>query len=236
MTTKPMAAKPTASALVRQRIRELLAAAPAYSALPADRQRDIARDTIQVATYLVDPDGLMAQEFRQPLLAGVVGLARWPGPIDTLQVPPGVADGLIAAVDFPTFVSQLIKGVFNAIVDASIQQMEAYAELIRAAAASVDRFVEDGISEAAARDTLVAEFPDVFCWSAGQPPRLQLHAAAGSAALLRLADAIGLREPVADPKRYSEVARIVAAARRRIARNRQQLLATMLLLGVNRSK
>src|SRR5688572_30122705 len=37
----------------------------------------------------------------------------------------GDADMLLQQVDFPAFVANLVKGVFDAIVDASIEQMEA---------------------------------------------------------------------------------------------------------------
>ena len=52
----------------------------------------------------------------------------------------------IEPVDFPAFVGTLIKGVFQAIVDASIQQMEAYAELVTDVTQSLDAFVKDNTS------------------------------------------------------------------------------------------
>jgi hypothetical protein len=39
-------------------------------------------------------------------------------------------DESLDAVDFPAFVSDLVRGVFQAIVDASIEQMEAFADLL----------------------------------------------------------------------------------------------------------
>lgn len=51
------------------------------------------------------------------------------------------------AVDFPKFVAGLIDGVFGAIVDASIQQMEAYASLLADVAKIVDEFVSESESE-----------------------------------------------------------------------------------------
>lgn len=64
---------------------------------------------------------------------------------DRLQSPdPAVRDAaaraveLVAEVDFPDFVSGLIEGTFHAIVDASIEQMRAYAELVKGVVASVD--------------------------------------------------------------------------------------------------
>lgn len=46
-------------------------------------------------------------------------------------------------VDFPTFVANLIEGVFNAVVSASIQQMDAYAELVQSVAKSLNDFVDE---------------------------------------------------------------------------------------------
>lgn len=48
-----------------------------------------------------------------------------------------------AGVDFPAFVAELIGGVFEATVDASIEQMEAYADLVAAAAADLAGATED---------------------------------------------------------------------------------------------
>ncbi len=40
-------------------------------------------------------------------------------------------------MDFPSFVSGLLNGVFGAIVDTSILQMDAYAELVAHASKSI---------------------------------------------------------------------------------------------------
>jgi len=52
-------------------------------------------------------------------------------------------------VDFPTFVADLIEGVFNAVVSASIQQMDAFGELVASVARSLDDFVDE-VAEAGA--------------------------------------------------------------------------------------
>lgn len=44
----------------------------------------------------------------------------------------------VESVDFPTFVEQLIEGVFNSIVNSSVQQMEAYQDLLNDVAGSID--------------------------------------------------------------------------------------------------
>lgn len=227
---------------VRRRVRDLLTSSPSYRGLPPDRRRELAHDTVRVAAYLVDPHGLLAAEFRSPLLAGVVstqgakGKTRGVAKVapDAIAMNPRSIDALVAAVDFPGFVAGLIEGVFGAIVNASIEQMEAYAALIAAVAKSVDEFAKATISDESARDALVDAFPDAACWAGTGTRRLKLHAPAGSPSLTRLAAAIGLREPVAAPQKPGEVRRVVAATRRRLARNRQQLLATTILMGINR--
>jgi phage tail sheath protein FI len=67
---------------------------------------------------------------------------------------PSATDVVLDAVDFPDFVAGLVQGVFAAIVDASVQQMQAYADLLAGVAKTVDEFAEDNVSEAAARDLL----------------------------------------------------------------------------------
>jgi hypothetical protein len=61
-----------------------------------------------------------------------------------------VADGSPADVDFPAFVAGLIQGSFESIVDASVQQMEAYAALLRKATESADGFVRAARNERSA--------------------------------------------------------------------------------------
>ena len=242
-TRKPTARTPARAGAseVRAQVRNLLSASPGYQALPPDRRKEIANNTVRVASYLVDPHGLMAQEFRNPLLAGVLTSGtrrRGAGPSkalsDGVQMSSAALDELVAAVDFPDFVSGLINGVFSSIVNASIQQMEAYASLVASVSRSVDGFAAENITDASARDALVDDFPDTFCWTGTRTRRLRCDVQAGSPKLARVVAAIGLREPVANPQQPAELDRIVAGARRRVARNRQQTLATMMLMGINR--
>ena len=64
------------------------------------------------------------------------------------------------AIAFPTFVADLIKGTFQAIVNASIQQMEAYGKLLSNVAKTVDQFMADNISDNNARDWLANAYPE----------------------------------------------------------------------------
>lgn len=58
--------------------------------------------------------------------------------------PAGVAGSSpVDEVDFPAFVAELIRGVFDAIVDASLRQAEAYADLLKQVSEAVDEFLQD---------------------------------------------------------------------------------------------
>lgn len=103
------------------------------------------------------------------------------------------AGKVVTDVDFPDFVSSLLNGVFDAIVDGSIKQMEAYAKLVGGVAKSLDEFSNENISDNEARDHLLDRLPHFF-------------------------------------QSYSKTKR----ARARLASSRQQLLANMLLMGINR--
>ena len=98
-------------------------------------------------------------------------------------------------VDFPAFVSSLMKGVFEAIVNVSIEQMKAYGKLVAAVSKSVDKFRDENVSENEARDYLLKRFPDL---------------------------------------NLATTAKKKPAAIRRLATQRQQTLATMVMMGINR--
>lgn len=139
---------------------------------------------------------------------------------------------LVRKVDFPAFVSGLVQGVFQAVVNASIQQMEAYGELLSACAKTAEQFADENVSDAQARD-----------WVANRHPSLVVLDTGGERAVLRrnpnapddsdIAAAMRLRDSV-DLDNPEEEAALVTQARLEMARQRQQMLATMVLLGINR--
>ncbi|TZF89718.1 hypothetical protein [Cognatilysobacter lacus] len=148
------------------------------------------------------------------------------------------AKKLMEAVDFPKFVGGLIQNVFQAIVDATIQQMRAYAELLKSVSQSVNDFAQDNISLDNARDYVAGKFPDAM--------RVQKNPDGGGnmlamkdvddpdAAMARINAEIGLAQPVTDISDAEQEARFVQAARLQMARSRQQLLSSMVILGINR--
>jgi len=145
----------------------------------------------------------------------------------------------IGSVDFPDFVGGLIQNVFQAIVNASIQQMNAYGQLLKSVAQTVDQFASDNITANNARDWLIDKYPGDLALDTSDAensgPRLSIVNEDNSqGALARMNQELQLAEPVSDLSDADQEARMVQAARMQMARSRQQLLASMVVLGINR--
>ena len=140
---------------------------------------------------------------------------------------------LVNEIDFPGFVSQLVNGAFDAIVDASIRQMDSYASLVASVAKTVDQFTEENVTQNQARDWLAQRYPsDVMLLlptdGAGEPtlaPRAEELTPAW------LAD-YGIEGEELSSELLEQ--RVLPQVRNRVGAERQQLLATMVLLGMNR--
>jgi macrodomain Ter protein organizer (MatP/YcbG family) len=92
-------------------------------------------------------------------------IARDTGAIASYLAAGGAAAGmqdLIDQVDFPEFVARLIEGTFNAAVDASIEQMQAYGDLVKDVARTVEAFAQDNLTAEQARDRLMAKYPELI--------------------------------------------------------------------------
>jgi hypothetical protein len=140
----------------------------------------------------------------------------------------------LKAVEFPTFVADLIRGTYNAIIDASIKQMEAYAELVANVAKTVDHFMTDNITDNQARDYLAGQYPAHFrVDTTGDAPTIVVREGAQDKPAPSLRKDLELPEDVQLTDESAE-STLVPAARRKIARGRQQLLASMVMMGVNR--
>jgi hypothetical protein len=140
---------------------------------------------------------------------------------------------LVAKVDFPKFVAGLIDGVFNAIVTSSIKQMEAYAELVKNVSKSVEQYMKDNVSENNARDYLLDRYPNHLELDVqGDRPRIKRREGADDENMPDFASDLG--EEAGDLDDDAIEQKLVPAARRRMAMDRQQLLATMVMMGVNR--
>jgi len=243
----------------RTAVRGLLERTPAYQSLDPERRRELAHNLVQIGSYLAEPDGVRVPPAR--LSPGVRALAGEPdagaeeGQFTAQAAREGAAaaGALLQAVNFPEFVAGLIDGVFHSIVQSSMQQMEAYAKLVADVAKSLNQFRDENVTQNQGRDHLVEQFPDLFAlnmdtgdWGnfggdtdAGSQspagPRVTLREGVDErAAINRLNDALPLEQPLTRIDDDLVEAVLVPAARTQVASGRQQLLATMVMLGINR--
>jgi hypothetical protein len=146
------------------------------------------------------------------------------------------AGSLSDELDFPEFVASLIHGTWDAMVDSSIRQMDAYADLVAAISKPVEQFREENVTSAQARDWLAAQHPgDLGLFDTGGGKQLAPRAGSGDevTAPLWLAD-YGLDGQELTPELIEE--QLLPIARDRMARDRMQTLATLVMLGMNRIK
>jgi hypothetical protein len=242
--------------LVHTQVGALLAASPAFYDLPPERREEMRRDLEKIATYtaaLVQDEWASARKLGQtpvvhehtritaPLKkAAASALAGKPGPAAD-EFSPRAAGSVatitrdtLNAVAFPTFVADLIKGTFQAIVDASIQQMEAYGQLLANVAKTVDQFMADNISDNNARDYLAATYPGHFkVETSGEGAKVVVREGADDLPKPDFKSQFGLNADVdLDDDEVEKT--LVPASRRSMAQSRHSMLSTMVLMGINR--
>lgn len=223
---------PTDPQAVVRSVHHALSSSPAFQRLDDATRAELTNSLRHIGAYMgIDP---METSPAVVTLADPPAGNPQPQPTGTTGRVGEVARATLNAIDFPSFVSSLIKGSFQAIVDATIQQMEAYSTLLQEVAKTVDDYMEDNVSEDAAKDYLVDRYSDVFVRdTTGGTPSLEVNRSDPTASLPSFFSNMGFDSPAQiDPRSVDEV--IVPAARKTIAEQRHQTLATMVLLGLNR--
>jgi hypothetical protein len=252
--------------IVRQTVRDLLMSSQAYYELDPESRRRMAELMVQVcntAASLVleemESDRLVhessepaARAFAEMETSDAEGqpLARAQNAGDqfsgiSANRVAGTTRAILNAVSFPRFVTELINGVFKAIVDSNMQQQNMYIELLNNVATSMDGFADLNMGADRARGWLVERFPGSFEVDGGDPEeppdpeapverriRMRAGGAMPSEAALRAALGIAAGESVptsGDPDRT-----LVPLARRQLAKTRQEMLATMVQMGMQR--
>src|SRR5688572_27689917 len=207
------------------------------------------------ATTKDQPAAIARAQAGDPVEATKDRLSQAPGQVGQDFEAGAVRQGieqfgaLVQKVDFPKFVGGLIENVFQAIVDSSIQQMRAYGELLANVAKTVDEYARDNISENNTRDWLSEKYPDALgvdintmsdAFEEGDETPPQQTAVLGirgenvERRLGEISKDVGMEKPVTDLTDPAEELRLVHAARLQMARGRQQLLASMVMMGINR--
>jgi hypothetical protein len=147
------------------------------------------------------------------------------------------AGALSDEINFPDFVAGLVHGTFDAIVNASIRQMEAFADLVGSVARNTADFTRDNVTINQARDWLVEHYPqDLALDTSGAakvvPKRSALNDAEEEPEPPAWLADFGLDGQPLTEELIEE--QLVPAARQRVGEGRLQTLATMVLLGMNR--
>jgi hypothetical protein len=248
-----MAAEPPelgAARDVTAQVAAALRAAPAFQAMDPGAQAELLGDLsrIQDAVGARDPYALAletpAERMRRRAGFGAQPAPDQngaPAPATSAPRPPATetlaarAGALADEIDFPAFVAGLVHGTFDAIVDATIRQMEAFASLVSAVARDVDAFTRENVSDSQARLWLAQQHPQDLAvdrpTAPGQEPVLQIRRGEDDEPPAWLED-YGLGDQALTGEVVEE--ELVPAARRSLGESRLKTLATMVLLGMNR--
>ncbi|MEM6896872.1 MAG: hypothetical protein AAF576_05800 [Pseudomonadota bacterium] len=224
----------------RARAADVLRRSRTFQQLAPERQAQVMADTDKVIGYLADAGagealGLLPHPSSATQSTGARSLATGGQPSDA-DFTRGMSEAFtdtIRQVDFPGFVAELIQGVFQAVVDSSIQQMEAYAELISNVSKSVDQYMKDNISEEQGRDYLLDQYPDHLQADLQNNRVVPKDDANSDNGPDFLAD-LGLPFSFDDMDDEENEQQLVTAARRKMSMDRQQLLLGIVGMGLQR--
>ena len=220
----------------------------AFQSLDPSRQSALLRDVDTLARALETPADLMQRRFgARPPQGAPQPSSPAPQAAPSPQTPSTAATAAIAAragaltdeIDFPGFVAGLVHSTFDAIVDSTIRQMEAFASLVSAVAKDVDRFTRENITPNQVRDWLIERYPnelelDPASRRSGRPRlrrRTKQPDDQEDASATWLAD-FGLGGGELTDDLIEE--QLVPAARNVVGEQRLQMLATMVLMGMSR--
>lgn len=243
---------------VRDVVKNMLLKSESFRQLSPEKQRSIAQSTALIADYLVAPEDIPGNQIAGGLgmpparaleedyseaRKAVTEIGAEKFSADAAHEGAKVANEFIKAVSFPAFVAGLIDGVFSSIVRSSIQQMEQYQKMIASVAQSLQQFRDDNVSPNQGRDHMAEKFPDLFeigtdDMADNPSPRLRLREGVEeSTALQRVNSQLSFTDGALKSMDLSdentELA-IITAARTQLARQRQQLMASLVLMGISR--
>ncbi|MGE0853677.1 MAG: hypothetical protein AB7O44_29375 [Hyphomicrobiaceae bacterium] len=241
---------------LRGAIRDLLTASAGFHALDPVARREVAQSLVRIshtALALAAQTGGTAPA--SPLAAAQSAGASFSG-VATDRLA-STTQRVLNAVSFPRFVNELITGVFKALNESNQQQLQAFLDLVRNVSASAEGFADAQLGEAGARAWLAEHFPanfivqgdeddatpdEIAAMSPEERAERQVERDASTRLVLRpgasmpsegaLRAVLGLRAEDMMPTGGPEA--LVGFAHAAMARNRQQLLSTMVMMGLQR--
>ncbi len=243
----------------RHGVRTLLSTQQGFAALDDGRRRELAGALARIGSAALDNAEAAGERPRPVLARGQSAGSEFSG-VATDRLARTTRDTL-DAVSFPRFVTELITGVFKAMNDSNQQQLTAFVELIRNVAQTTEGFADGNVGVAGAREWLAERFPGSFVVEGGDgedladdltgldpderreraaeiqaerdaATRLVLRPGAGPPSEAALRSALGV--PEGEPVAAGDPEALVPLARQALARSRQQLLATMVQMGMQR--
>jgi hypothetical protein len=249
---------------IRLAVRDVLERTPHYATLaPPDRQA-LAQAMVKVSTLaaeLIAEEGQAAGEIERrapsrpapPLATAQSAQPEFGNSADRIA---GITRNVLNAVSFPRFVTDLINGVFKAMVDANQQQMNQYVQLLNAVSASAEGFERSQFGLVQVRQWVADHFPEAIEYDQPDPEdlpqpgdrmdaeeradlqrelenvKLRLKPGASMPGIEEVRATLGI--PQEEAVDASSPEQLVPLARRYLARQRQQQLATMVMLGMQR--
>lgn len=205
---------------LERRLERAFRGSSSYRSLASESRRAMARDLGRVLAYLTRP------------LPGSEHAPRYGAVGDTTAKVGEQFGNIVRQVDFPKFVSSLVDSIFKTIINSSIQQMKAYQEMVESIAKSAEQYAQDEVSDDEASTYLKQRMPSAFNPSS---PGLQLADGLDADNMPDFKSLLGNMAPASISSDSSaEKAQLLLAAKVELARGRQQMLATTVLMGINR--
>lgn len=245
----PRAAASTPAPWLRSAVREVLTGNRSYRALPEAERRELAQAMVRVGQLAADciAEEQAAQAALDDQRQVARALSDQPGFGEAARRIGDITRDTLQAISFPRFVTDLLNGVFKAMNDSSQAQMQQFLQLLNAVSSTAAGFEQTQTSELQVRAWLVDHFPDAFEMDLPEPPepgdeppdpedveppRLRLRSGASMPTAETLRAALGM--PPGETLNAANPEALVPLARRQLARQRQQMLATMVMMGMQR--
>ena len=239
---------------VRAAVKALLSASADFHTLDPDTKKAIAGSVVRIA----DSARALATDIEKPQQRLPVAQAMNAGN-DFSGVAAdkvaGTTKAILEAISFPRFVTELINGVFKAMNDSNQQQLASYIELIQNVSNTLDGFADANVGISGARAWLAERFPGSFVVQGDEDlkpepgmsaeEKKELQAERDASTRLRLIAGASMPTPAALKAAFGmgpdetapsagDPETLVPLARTAIAKNRQQMLSTMVMMGMQR--
>jgi hypothetical protein len=214
---------------VRRSVRGVLERAPAYAQATDDERRDLARGMVDlglVAAGLADEERESAERLRKRRPLAAAQSAGDQLSMAATRAAAGTLTGLRDAIDFPNYVGSLITGVFQAILNSSVTQIGSLSDLVQNVGVSAEDYA-NSVDDSEVARWLVAKFPRLLVSPDGSSvqPTASVDLSEHTTELQKI---LGGGGDVTDPDALMDM------GRQKMAADKQQVLATMTQLGLQR--